>query len=157
MRCPYCHQDNTKVTNSRMVEGSGSIRRRRHCPACQERFTTFEVYAEPALTVIKNHGKEERYIRSKILRGLERACEKRGVSQANLDELILQIEKDIRVSGRKTGTITSKAIGDLILARLKQLDSVAYIRYASVYKDFQTVDEFYQELTLLNPAVEPNI
>ncbi len=150
MRCPYCACDNTKVSDSRLVEGTGSIRRRRHCLACEERFTTFEVYAEPSLTVVKSNGDQERYSRNKIVRGLERACKKRRVSQEKLDELVAQIEKDIRVTGRKTESITSKSIGDLILARLKTLDDVAYIRYASVYKDFQTVDEFHKELSLLD-------
>lgn len=143
MRCPSCNKSNSKVVDSRPSEDGSSIRRRRECLDCGARFTTYERIAANPLIIIKSDGSSEAYDRSKLFRGLLISCAKRPVSSDQLSALIDDIEIELQ-SGKNT--LTSKELGDMALERLRDLDSVAYIRFASVYKDFQTLEEFKEAL-----------
>ena len=143
MRCPSCNNSDSKVVDSRPSDDGTSIRRRRECLSCGARFTTYERVAANPLIIIKTDGSSEAYDRSKLFRGLLISCAKRPVSSDQIANLIDDIEVELQ-SGKNT--ISSKDLGDMALARLKDLDSVAYIRFASVYKDFQTMDEFKEAL-----------
>lgn len=147
MRCPFCGHDETKVVDSRVSESQDAIRRRRECLACQERFTTYERREEMPLMVVKRDGRHEPFDRAKLLRGLVVATVKRDVSGAQLEALIDDVEAELHNSFRYE--ITAKQLGDMVLRRLKDLDKVAYVRFASVYKSFQDLDEFTSELKKL--------
>lgn len=140
MRCPLCGYPESKVVDSRPSEDSTTIRRRRECLDCSHRFTTYERLGENPLIVVKTDGSSEAFDRSKLFRGLLIACAKRPVTSDKLDELINDIEAELR--NRTHSEISSKELGDMALTRLSRLDEVAYIRFASVYKDFQNVEEF---------------
>lgn len=144
MRCPFCGHDETKVIDSRVSESQDAIRRRRECINCEQRFTTYERVEEMPLMVIKKDGRREPFDRGKLMRGLVVATVKRNVTPDQLAKLIDDVEADLHNSFRYE--ISSKQLGDLVLARLKALDRVAYVRFASVYKDFQDLDEFMREL-----------
>lgn len=144
MRCPFCGHDETKVVDSRVSESQDAIRRRRECLKCQQRFTTYERREEMPLMVLKRDGTPEPFDRSKLLRGLVVATVKRNVPKESLEALIDDIESDLHNTFRYE--IPAKALGDMVLKRLRDLDKVAYIRFASVYKSFQDLDEFYAEL-----------
>jgi len=144
MRCPFCGHDETKVVDSRVSEAQDAIRRRRECLSCQERFTTYERREEMPLMVVKRDGRREPFDRAKLLRGLMVATVKRDVSGAQLDELIDDVEGELHNSFRYE--ISAKQLGDMILRRLRDLDKVAYVRFASVYKSFKDLDEFTSEL-----------
>ncbi len=144
MRCPFCGHDETKVVDSRVSESQDAIRRRRECLQCQQRFTTYERREEMPLMVIKRDGSPEPFERGKLLRGLVVATAKRNVSTEQLETLIDGIETELHNTFRYE--IPAKALGDMVLKRLVELDKVAYIRFASVYKSFQDLDEFYTEL-----------
>lgn len=144
MRCPFCGHDETKVVDSRVSESQDAIRRRRECLACQERFTTYERREEMPLMVVKRDGRREPFDRGKLLRGLVVATVKRDVSGSQLEDLIDDVESELHNSFRYE--ISSRQLGDMVLRRLKDLDKVAYIRFASVYKSFQDLDEFTSEL-----------
>lgn len=144
MRCPFCGNDETKVVDSRVSESQDAIRRRRECLACSQRFTTYERREEMPLMVIKKDGHREPFDRAKLLRGLMTATVKRDVSSAQLEALIDDIEAELHNSFKYE--VSAKHLGDMILTRLKKLDRVAYIRFASVYKSFQDLDEFTSEL-----------
>jgi transcriptional repressor NrdR len=144
MRCPFCGHDETKVIDSRVSESQEAIRRRRECLSCEQRFTTYERVEEMPLMVLKKDGHREPFDRGKLMRGLVVATVKRNVTTAELEGLIDAVEAELHNSFRYE--ITAKQLGDLVLAMLKDLDRVAYIRFASVYKDFQDLDEFTREL-----------
>ena len=140
MRCPLCEKKDSKVIDSRSADEGTAIRRRRECLACGHRFTTYERLGERPIIVIKSDGSSEAFNREKLLRGLLIACAKRPVNHDQIDVLINDIETSLRATG--TGEIKSKDLGEMVLARLANIDDVAYIRFASVYKDFQSVQEF---------------
>ncbi len=144
MRCPFCGHDETKVVDSRTSESQDAIRRRRECLSCGERFTTYERREEMPLMVVKKDGTAEPFDRSKLLRGLIVATAKRNVAIEQLEALIDDIESELHNTFRYE--VDSRLVGDMVLRRLKELDHVAYIRFASVYKEFQDLDEFTSEL-----------
>jgi transcriptional repressor NrdR len=144
--CPFCEHGETKVVDSRMA-GKGAIRRRRECLLCAQRFTTFERIEETPLFVIKKDGARQPFERAKLMAGLVRACTKRPVSLEELERAATTIEAGLRNGVRDE--VASHAIGDEALAVLHDLDKVAYVRFASIYRDFQDVEEFEQELARL--------
>ncbi len=144
MRCPFCGHGETKVVDSRVSESQDAIRRRRECLSCQQRFTTYERREEMPLMVVKRDGTAEPFDRAKLLRGLIVASAKRNVAIEQLESLIDDIESELHNAFRYE--VPSTQLGDMVLARLKKLDKVAYIRFASVYKSFQDLDEFTSEL-----------
>lgn len=144
MRCPTCGHLESKVVDSRPSDDGATIRRRRECLKCAHRFTTYERLGENPLIVIKTDGSSEVYNREKLMRGLLTACAKRPISPDQIAQLIDSIETEIRASSQSE--IKSKDLGELALVRLADLDDVAYVRFASVYKDFQDIEEFSQAL-----------
>lgn len=148
MRCPSCGFAESKVVDSRAAEEGASIRRRRECLACGYRFTTYERLGENPVIIIKSDGSSEAFDRQKLMRGLLIACAKRPISPEQIDALISSIEHELRALPRCE--TRSKDLGDMVLARLAKLDDVAYIRFASVYKDFQSVEEFAEALREMN-------
>lgn len=144
MRCPYCSQVNTRVVDSRPVEETNSIRRRRLCDSCGRRFTTYENVESIPLTVIKKNLNRELYDRNKLINGIRRACYKRPISSDRLEAMIDAAEGDIFNAEEKE--ISSTKIGEIVMNHLRQLDSVAYVRFASVYREFQDVSTFMDEL-----------
>jgi len=145
MRCPKCQFEETKVLDSRPVEDGGAIRRRRCCEKCEYRFSTYEEVEILDLSVIKRDGSKQPYTREKLERGIKRAFEKREHSDDTLKKIISGIEQDIQKKA-KDGEINSQDIGEFIMKRLKRIDKVAYIRFASVYRQFEDVEEFKAEL-----------
>ncbi len=144
MRCPFCGHDETKVVDSRVSEAQDAIRRRRECLSCQQRFTTYERREEMPLMIEKRDGSKEPFERGKLLRGLVVATANRNVPMESLEALIDDIESELH--NEFTYEVPSTYLGDMVLKRLRDLDKVAYIRFASVYKSFQDLDEFYREL-----------
>ncbi|AYV67430.1 MULTISPECIES: transcriptional regulator NrdR [Niallia] len=144
MRCPTCQHNNTRVLDSRPVDEYKSIRRRRECEACGNRFTTFEKVEEIPLIVVKKEGTREEFSRDKILRGLIRACEKRPVALKQLEEITAEVEKELRSNA--ASEIKSEAIGEMVMDRLAKIDEVAYVRFASVYRQFKDINVFIDEL-----------
>jgi len=140
MRCPYCGSTNTMVVDSRFVEADNSIRRRRLCNSCKRRFTTYERIDTVKVTVIKRDGTREPFDRSKIVNGISKACEKRPISRERIDAIADKIEAKLMAQNKKE--VTSREIGELVMKELYKLDPVAYIRFASVYKNFDSPDEF---------------
>lgn len=147
MKCPFCDYAGTKVLDSRPANENKSIRRRRECEKCQRRFTTFETIEETPLIVIKKDGSREEFNRDKMLRGLIRACEKRPVSVERLEVIVSEVEKDLRNTAH--AEVDSREIGELVMAQLYPVDEVAYVRFASVYRQFKDIDMFMKELTHL--------
>lgn len=148
MRCPKCGCEESKVVDSRPAENNDSIRRRRECIDCGFRFTTYERREELPLVVIKHDGAKEPFDRQKLMRGLVRATVKRDIDISTLDELIASIESELRDNG--ITEVSSSDLGEMVLKRLTELDKVAYVRFASVYRDFQDIDEFAAELRRLS-------
>jgi transcriptional repressor NrdR len=144
MKCAFCGHQETRVVDSRVSESQEAIRRRRECLECGQRFTTYERREEMPLMVLKRDGRREPFDRSKLLRGLVVATVKRDVSAQQLEDLIDAVEAELHNTFRYE--IPARQLGDLVLKRLKQLDKVAYVRFASVYKSFQDLDEFTAEL-----------
>lgn len=144
MRCPFCGSTEIKVVDSRDTESRDAIRRRRECLKCTQRFTTYERIEETPLTVIKQAGEREVFSRPKLLNGLLRACEKRPIETGTLEHLIDEVEAELRNEFKTE--VPSAEIGERTLDKLKDLDKVAYIRFASVYRKFEDVDEFQREL-----------
>jgi transcriptional repressor NrdR len=144
MKCPYCSRDNTRVVDSRPVEEDNSIRRRRVCDVCSRRFTTYEKIETIPMIVIKKDNNRETYDRSKIEGGILRACHKRPVSMAQIRKMVYEIETEI--FDREEKEIDSKEIGEMVMDRLHDLDPVAYVRFASVYREFKDVETFMDEL-----------
>lgn len=147
MRCPKCGCEESKVVDSRPSEGNDAIRRRRECTRCGFRFTTYERREELPLIVIKRDGTKETFERQKIMRGLVRATVKRNIPITTLDKLIDSIEGELRDNG--VTEVSSKDVGNMVLKRLLEVDKVAYVRFASVYRDFKDLDEFSEELRSL--------
>ncbi|HEX4228284.1 MAG TPA: transcriptional regulator NrdR [Bryobacteraceae bacterium] len=144
MTCPFCGHREDKVIDSRESKEGESIRRRRECLACERRFTTYERCDEVPFMVIKKDGRREKFDRQKVLSGLLRACEKRPVPMGKLAELVDEVEYLLSESPERE--ISTALIGERLMERLKQLDKIAYVRFASVYRDFQDVEEFLSEL-----------
>lgn len=147
MKCPYCSHENTRVIDSRPTEDDSSIRRRRVCDECGKRFTTYEKIETIPLIVIKKDNNREAYDRSKVEGGLIRACHKRPVSAKQIGTLADEVENEIFSRAEKE--ISSRTIGELLMNRLKDLDAVAYVRFASVYREFKDVNTFMDELKKL--------
>ena len=148
MRCPSCGHLESKVVDSRPSDDGGVIRRRRECLECGRRFTTYERAEENPLIVVKSDGSSEAYDRQKLMRGLLIACAKRPISPEQISSLINGIETDLRNSNQIE--IRSKELGDMVMSRLAKLDDVAYVRFTSVYKDFQNIEEFAAALEELH-------
>lgn len=144
MKCPACQYNGSKVVDSRQADLGRSIRRRRECESCNYRFTTFEKIEETPLIVVKKDGSRDEFIGRKILRGLIRACEKRPVPLEQLEQIVYEIEKDLRSLG--VVEIDSKDLGEMVMERLADVDEVAYVRFASVYRDYQDINVFIEEL-----------
>ena len=144
MKCPFCNQENTRVIDSRPVPDNNSIRRRRQCDECGKRFTTYEKIETIPLTVIKKDQSREQYERRKIQDGITRACYKRPVSVERIESLMDEIETE--VFNREEKEIPSALIGEIVMDKLKDLDAVAYVRFASVYREFKDVDTFMDVL-----------
>ncbi len=148
MRCPKCGCEESKVVDSRSSESNDAIRRRRECTSCGFRYTTYERCEEMPLLVVKKDGRKETFDRQKLMRGLITATVKRNVPVSSLNDLITAIESELRDGG--VTEISSQDLGSMVLKRLMELDKVAYIRFASVYRDFKDVDEFSEELRSLS-------
>ena len=147
MKCPYCSYNESKVIDSRPAEEGTTIRRRRECLACQKRFTTYEVMEHLPLVVIKRDGSRQSFDRSKILRGIQRSCEKRPVPVADMERMASEIEQELQNSlERETST---EVIGEKVMEKLKSADEVAYVRFASVYRQFKDINTFMSELNKL--------
>ena len=144
MKCPYCGYQESKVVDSRHSEDGTSIRRRRECLSCQKRFTTYETAESLPIVVVKKDNSRQAFDRNKILNGMVRACEKRPVSMSDLEAAAAEIEQIIQNSLEREGS-TGK-IGELVLERLKPLDEVSYVRFASVYRQFKDINSFMHEL-----------
>ncbi|WP_079708291.1 transcriptional regulator NrdR [Paraliobacillus ryukyuensis] len=153
MRCPNCNVKHTRVLDSRPIEDGGVIRRRRECEECDYRFTTFERTEEVPLIVVKKEGIREAFSREKLIRGLIRACEKRPVALEQLEELALSVEVELRNQGNSE--VQSQEVGELVMDRLAAIDEVAYVRFASVYRQFKDINVFLDELKdIINNADE---
>jgi len=144
MRCPYCKQDNSRVIDSRSAADGYSIRRRRECEDCSRRFTTYERMEETPLRVIKKDGSRVPFDRSNILKGLLKSCEKRPVALDAIEEITSRIERQVQEMFDRE--VSSKYVGQLVMDELKKLDNVAYVRFASVYREFKDVQQFFDEL-----------
>ena len=144
MKCPYCGHLDSRVIESRTTEEMTAVRRRRECPDCKRRFTTYERIEGQPLVVIKKDGSREAFSREKILNGMLKACEKRPIPLDVLEQASFDIEKEVRYTGK--GEISSRQIGELVMDRLKEIDDVAYVRFASVYREFRDVDSFLKEV-----------
>ncbi len=143
MKCPFCHQDNDRVIDSRASEDGGAIRRRRECLSCLRRFTTYE-RVEGGLKVIKKDGSREPFDRMKIKRGLEKACWKRPISDSQLEAIVSAVQE--HVENNYDIEVESRVIGELVMEHLRRLDQVAYVRFASVYREFKDVRDFMREV-----------
>ncbi|HLU20897.1 transcriptional regulator NrdR [Lederbergia graminis] len=144
MKCPSCQHNGTRVVDSRPADEVRSIRRRRECEKCSYRFTTFERVEETPLIIVKKEGTREEFSREKILRGLIRACEKRPVTLDQLDKITHDIERELRSLGQ--AEINSGIVGELVMDKLAKVDEVAYVRFASVYRQFKDINVFLDEL-----------
>lgn len=147
MRCPYCDYLESKVIDSRPIEDGSSIRRRRECLKCEKRFTTYEQVESVPLVIIKKDGKRQTYNRQKLLNGILRACEKTPVSFAQIENVVLEIESVLNNSLDRE--ISSTQIGELVMDKLKKINDIAYVRFASVYREFRDVNSFMEELSTL--------
>jgi transcriptional repressor NrdR len=149
VHCPVCHADDTKVVDSRLAEEGAAVRRRRLCPSCGHRFTTFERVDEVPLVVVKADGRSEPFDRSKIVAGITAATKGRHVEPARLEQIAEQIEDGVRLQGSE---VTSAQVGLAVLDQLRTIDEVAYLRFASVYKNFDAAADFHREIELLTKA-----
>ena len=145
MKCPVCNCQDSRVLDSRPANEGTSIKRRRECPNCGKRFTTYEVIDTVPIAVVKRDGRKEFFDKHKLILGIERACQKRPV---NSEEIAASIESELQNS--IVAEISSKDIGEMVLSRLKELDTVSYIRFASVYREFQDIDSFMEEIKSLS-------
>ena len=144
MHCPFCGNEDTKVQDSRQVEEGTAVRRRRECERCSRRFTTFEKFEDSPLVVVKKEGRREEFSRSKMMAGMLRACEKRPISTDQIEDAAYAIEKILRNSNERE--VSSAQVGEAVLEQLFGLDEVAYIRFASVYRQFGDIQRFMEEL-----------
>lgn len=148
MRCSYCGQGESKVLETRLVDDGFSIRRRRECMACQSRFTTYEKRDDIPLLVIKKDGSREPFDGHKILDGLLKACEKRPVPLERLEAVVAELERSLQNDSLKR-EVPTKAIGEMVMEKLKEIDEVAYVRFASVYREFKDINTFIREIEKL--------
>ena len=149
MRCPYCGSMDDKVLESRTMANGESIRRRRECISCGYRFTSYEHIEEKPFMVVKRDGRRQPFDRTKLEKGIERALEKRPVSTASLENIVNEIEDQAIMKGKTNREISTEELGDLVLEKLNIVDKVAYIRFASVYRHFENLDEFIKEVNKL--------
>ena len=147
MQCPYCDFEDTKVIDSRLSETKDAIRRRRECLSCGKRFTTYERREPLKLMVIKRNGSKELFDREKLRAGLTKACAKQRITEEQIELMVDEIEAELR--DRRRHEVTSRRLGDMVLIRLRRLDMVAYLRFASVYRQYTDVDQFRSELVRL--------
>ena len=154
MRCPFCAADDDRVVDSRLAEDGVAIRRRRECSACSQRYTTFERIEEVGFFVVKRSGERQPFERSKVLSGVRSACKNRPVDEEAMELLVLGIEEAMRLLGRD---VTSEEIGLLTLESLGQVDEVAYVRFASVYKGFEGTEDFAREIGMLVKTTAPKL
>ena len=147
MTCPFCGNDTDKVVDSRSSKEGRAIRRRRECIACTRRFTTYEHIEDIPVMIIKKDGRREEFSREKVRAGLQKACEKRNISMHVIEEFLDELERDLREIGEKE--IPSKIIGEKVMGKLNKMDGVAYVRFASVYREFKDVNDFVAELKSL--------
>jgi len=147
MKCPYCHNTESKVIDSRYTDGYNTIRRRRECLKCGERFTTYERIEDTPLLVIKKNDEREFFDKNKLLKGVLKAAEKRPISKKRLETMVNEIEKNLRNNMQQE--VSSEKIGNMVMNKLKEIDEVAYVRFASVYRQFKDVSKFKEELERL--------
>jgi len=152
MRCPYCSADDDRVVDSRLAEDGVAIRRRRECSACSQRFTTYERIEEVGLFVVKRSGEKEPFNKEKILGGIRSACKNRPVDEERLEALVVAVEENMRLLNRD---VTSEEVGMATLEALREIDDVAYVRFASVYKGFEGADDFAREIGMLVKTTAP--
>ena len=145
MKCPFCGYLESKVIDSRPAEEGATIRRRRECLSCQKRFTTYEIIERMPLIVVKRDGSRQSFDKSKLINGMVRACEKRPVALAQLEKIADDIEQELQ--GSLEREVNTSEIGEMVMARLKDVDEVAYVRFASVYRSFKDINTFMEELT----------
>jgi len=144
MKCPFCNHNEDKVVDSRETSEAAAIRRRRECLNCGKRFTTYEYVEKTPLMVIKKDGRREPFNRQKILSGLVKACEKRSVSMERLERLVTEVEAELQKKFEQE--VDSQTVGETVIIKLSQLDDVAYVRFASVYRQFKDINQFMREL-----------
>lgn len=147
MHCPVCGEPDSRVIDSRVADGGSGVRRRRECPKCLKRFTTYERLERKPLVIIKKDGRREIFDREKVLNGILKAVEKRPISVEILESITDLIEKEIRDEGYEE--VSSSRVGEKVMEKLKELDQVAYVRFASVYREFRDIDQFMEILTTL--------
>lgn len=147
MKCPFCNNPNTKVTDSRDTDDGASIRRRRQCLACGKRFTTYETVEKTLLRVVKKDGTRELFDRDKVRHGIVRACEKRNITTQQIEQMVNNVEHKVRSSLDQE--VSTEDIGRFVMDELKSVDQVAYVRFASVYREFKDIGNFMQELEAL--------
>ncbi len=152
MKCPYCQHEEDRVLDSRTAREGEAIKRRRECLGCGRRFTTYETIEERRVMVVKKDGRREPFDRNKVLRGLEMACRKRPVSQDTLEAVVDSLERELYDRGQHE--VEARVIGDMLVEELRQLDPVAFVRFASVYRDFQDLEEFQSLVQALRPAAK---
>ena len=150
VKCPVCETLETKVVDSRLSPTGDVTRRRRECPQCENRFTTYERVEEILPVVIKKDGRREPFLREKVFVGVQKSCQKRPVTTAQIEQLVQRVERKVQAMGLKE--IPGRTLGDIVMAELVELDKVAYVRFASVYCDFSDIDEFVSELHLSTHA-----
>jgi transcriptional repressor NrdR len=144
MKCPFCGEIDNKVIDSRLGKDGAVIRRRRECIICSRRFTTYEHIEEIPVMIVKKDGRREIFSREKVRSGLQKACQKRNISMNVIDEFLDELERDLRETGEKE--ISSNKIGEKVMVKLHEIDDVAYVRFASVYREFKDVNDFVSEL-----------
>ncbi|MBO5400418.1 MAG: transcriptional repressor NrdR [Spirochaetaceae bacterium] len=154
MRCPYCGSMDDKVLESRTMANGESIRRRRECISCGYRFTSYEHIEEKPFMVVKRDGRRQPFDRNKLAKGIERALEKRPISTTSLENIVNEIEDQAIMKGKTNREISTEELGDLVLEKLNFVDKVAYIRFASVYRHFENLDEFIKEVNKLGESNE---
>lgn len=147
MRCPYCLQQDTRVLDSRSTPDSDAIRRRRECEQCTKRFTTYERVELMDISIVKKDGRREAFDREKVMRGVLRACEKRPIKRDKIEQLVARIERKVRESDKTE--IKSRKIGEMVMLELKELDPVAFVRFASVYRKFRDTTQFVEVIKKL--------
>jgi len=152
MKCPFCGEIDDKVIDSRLNKTGIAIRRRRECLSCGRRFTTYERIEEVPVMIVKKDGRREVFQREKVRSGIQRACEKRDISMNVIEEFLDELERDLRETGEKE--IPSTSIGERIMAKLHGIDDIAYVRFASVYREFKDVNEFVSEVKSLSKTVD---
>jgi transcriptional repressor NrdR len=144
MKCPYCGNVDNKVIDSRMTKDGNTIRRRRECLGCEKRFTTYEKVEQMPIVLVKKDGRREPFSRAKVLLGMQKACEKRNISINTLEQFVDELERDLQEMGEKE--IPASVVGERVIGKLHELDDVAYVRFASVYREFKDINDFVDEL-----------